>query len=889
MIALAWALPAFVLAVALAHPIRVLSGLIEWEPGGKVTVGGTGAVATLCAFGALAYWGGMVGLVTGGGGVTSVIEPPVDPFEYDPPSAPAINALIPLDTSNVKVNATSFSGDQDDTLDSIQVQLDTAGGGFGTPLIDAKTATATQRSDTLTDNANLSETAVYDVRWRDHGTNGGWSAWSATASYTNSLKPGQITDLSVTAASGTGLTFGWSTVHNGLGDVAFHNWRCKNITGDTASWSWGGTQEFEGQFFDSLGTSVGESVSREVVDLLADNKYECGITAYRGEPGVDAVYGPVPTSPTHTAVGTTQSVEDWTFVGQESGSVAISTSDTVTLPGPPAENDIVFIVAGSDAGPISTNGQGVGSGQGYTYVHDGDLSENTGQISLKVMGSTPDTDVILTASATKRLAYAIQVWRGGDPNNPQDVSAVLTENLSSGYPDPGEVTTITDNALAVAVGILDDIDEESAVGAPTGYTNLLAKDSDEATNPSTDGATVMLASKIVTPAGTENPGAFTSSNATSNDWEAATVVLRRESDDPVAPSTPTLSLSATSDTSDIQMTGSGFDGQNQQHDSTQWRLDNNSDMSSPFFDATAATNLTSRLVTDNANLDADATYYGDVRYFASSTGWTSRSAIKSVVNSAPSEGHPNEPSGMTVFRDRPFTTSPLPATGTERFSLVEWDGHKEEIVTSGYEGTPPVSPPSVIALEYTQGQEAGAGSVQQGIDGDSDFIADTLYLQFQIQVPDSAAIHYPAGSKLFYIKNAKPHSGSGDKVFALMRGGGEDMLGTPKLNLQVQDNEEACGAFQNYSANVGSGSIPRGVWVELEFIFIANTPGVCNGEMHAWINGNKSHAVTGLGFQKAGLGQGFRAINWDAIWGGLGDPVPWTFYIYYDHFYWSGK
>jgi hypothetical protein len=221
------------------------------------------------------------------------------------------------------------------------------------------------------------------------------------------------------------------------------------------------------------------------------------------------------------------------LVGETSGSLAADATASPTLPGPPLEGDWVLVVCGTDAGLLTSAGTGIDTGQGYDYHLDEDLTENAMMVASKIMGSTPDTTVDLTAPqtpSTRRMAYAIQVWRGADPTTPMDVAPVLTENVSSGYPDAGSITPDTDGCLIFAIGTLDDIDEEGAVGEPSGYGDLLAKDTDEPTNPSTDGATVMIASKVLATAAAENPGAFTGTGSSS--WEAVALALRTAAANP---------------------------------------------------------------------------------------------------------------------------------------------------------------------------------------------------------------------------------------------------------------------------------------------------------------------------------------------------------------------
>jgi len=298
---------------------------------------------------------------------------------------------------------------------------------------------------------------------------------------------------------------------------------------------------------------------------------------------------------------------------------------------------------------------------------------------------------------------------------------------------------------------------------------------------------------------------------------------------PVAPSTPTLSLGATSDTSAIQMTSSGFDGQNQTHDSTEWRLDDNSDMSSPFHVTSSTVDKTSHLVTDNANLTGDVTYYGDVRYFASATGWTSRSAIKSVVNTAPpppgSGDHPNEPSGMTLYRE--WLGQSLTVTG--QWGEADTGPAKHSIVT---EGGLPSGNPALYRKTYPAGMTLdGAGTEFLFTAGDWMW-EERSYVSMWIR-PDSDWVGHPAGAnKVFYIEVNKAGGGKDFNFFFLMTGSGS---GTLKAAVELQNMFWCPGSSARFTSNA---TIPRGVWTQVEVLLTMNTPGNADGKVQTWINGN---------------------------------------------------
>lgn len=209
----------------------------------------------------------------------------------------------------------------------------------------------------------------------------------------------------------------------------------------------------------------------------------------------------------------------WTKVGETTFNIQDdSANHDVTLPGPPAEGDIVIYATASDG---AVSGGVVTSG--YTDLLTDHAATNPGRdCGYKVMGATPDT--IVTFNQTSGNEYAagiVQVWRGLDTTTPIDATPT-TATGASGMPDGPSFTTVTNGALVIVIGVIDDINIAASVGAPSGYSNLLAHDN---TSVPPDNACAMIASLEKATAGAENPGAFTA-GASSDEWAAVTFALR---------------------------------------------------------------------------------------------------------------------------------------------------------------------------------------------------------------------------------------------------------------------------------------------------------------------------------------------------------------------------
>lgn len=126
----------------------------------------------------LAFWGGSAVL---GGGDGGGVEPAPPPPSYEAPNTPTADVVVFAPTGDsARVVGTTFVGSLDDTHDSTQIQVDTAGGTFASPQYHNVSLGAV-----LTDTVLLTgdSGAVAKARMRYKGAEGGWSAWSDTVQF----------------------------------------------------------------------------------------------------------------------------------------------------------------------------------------------------------------------------------------------------------------------------------------------------------------------------------------------------------------------------------------------------------------------------------------------------------------------------------------------------------------------------------------------------------------------------------------------------------------------------------------------------------------------------------------------------------------------------------
>ena len=202
------------------------------------------------------------------------------------------------------------------------------------------------------------------------------------------------------------------------------------------------------------------------------------------------------------------------LVGATNFVVSENTTNDIAIPGSLVEGDLVIVAWANDVPQGATEGV-LTTG----YIAFGDYRANSGPscaIAYKVMSETPDASVSVSAITTKSSGV-VQVWRGQNATV-LDV-AVASQTGNPGMPNPKPITPVTEGALMLAVGWLDD-DDCADVTAPSGYSNLTFGNTGAGGDV---GSTTMIASKEWA-SGEEDPGAF---GGTGDDaWNTAVIAIR---------------------------------------------------------------------------------------------------------------------------------------------------------------------------------------------------------------------------------------------------------------------------------------------------------------------------------------------------------------------------
>ena len=187
-----------------------------------------------------------------------------------------------------------------------------------------------------------------------------------------------------------------------------------------------------------------------------------------------------------------------------------SGTESVSLPGTPAEDDVYIVAMSIDTAPGSYGSAAAAAG--WTSLYTSPSNSPASLVLLKRMTSSPDSSVSIERDGTNQSCIAIVQVKGVDTTTALD-AALVSADGGSGMPDAPSHTTATAGALRIATGHLDD--DTVASSTISGWTVLASGAPDSST---------MLAYKIAETAGADNPAAF--SGAGDDAWYATHFSLR---------------------------------------------------------------------------------------------------------------------------------------------------------------------------------------------------------------------------------------------------------------------------------------------------------------------------------------------------------------------------
>lgn len=260
-------------------------------------------------------------------------------------------------------------------------------------------------------------------------------------------------------------------------------------------------------------------------------------------------------------------------------------------------------------------------------------------------------------------------------------------------------------------------------------------------------------------------------------------------------------------------------------------------------------------------------------------------------------------SGIAAQIDAPVVSSPLGNPGslcskatacstliTERaFDCLmpaqcesDWDfaGNFQIVQDS----TAPVSSPNVGQITYAAGFVGGSGAANVY---PRSFSYRTLHVSIWIRFSENFQSHATGINKImhFFVNGL-------NRVFLQANGAdlalafGVQQLAAP---FDVGNGQVGTAAILPPNASSQLTTFTRGQWHRVDLILVANTPGVANGSVMAFLDGRKVNSYHGLMFVESG-GNGFwEGMNWNPTWGGTGDTVNQKMSMQIDHLILRGR
>jgi uncharacterized protein YjdB len=234
----------------------------------------------------------------------------------------------------------------------------------------------------------------------------------------------------------------------------------------------------------------------------------------------------------------------------------------------------------------------------------------------------------------------------------------------------------------------------------------------------------------------------------------------------------------------------------------------------------------------------------------------------------PPPGSYNEPAGMTVISQRPFSAMNEAGWADNGFTIVQ-------------DPTAPISPPNVMRATFPAGFVAGSAP---GLAYITTGNYHTMYIRFAAKLSTNWYGQASGFCKYFYEWVRDPND---EAFFFSSHGTGTAPL-DPYVILQGIVGSPG-GSFWNLAPNLApSARIIRGQWQIYEFVLTGNSAGQADGMVDWWLDG--VHVGHDTGIQWTTTATTFTEFDFRPVWGGIGPPnVPATQTMDWDDVYLSGK
>ncbi|MGH7532293.1 MAG: Ig-like domain-containing protein [Gemmatimonadales bacterium] len=267
---------------------------------------------------------------------------------------------------------------------------------------------------------------------------------------------------------------------------------------------------------------------------------------------------------------------------------------------------------------------------------------------------------------------------------------------------------------------------------------------------------------------------------------------------------------------------------------------------------------------------------GNLTVTAASGGKSGSASITVAVLAPPpqSGSWPNEPSGMTLYNDQPWST-----WGAWQLN----DNQSGNSILSTVSDAP-FSPSGVFEDIFPVGTPGGGGGISPGR---PDFYFPTSSMPTEVYVGLWAKLsnpyqpHSSGVQKLMYITD------NNDISFSALW---LEIYGTqaPMRVSMVDQFTVACPTVR-FDPNVTQTPINPGEWHRYEVDFkMASSPSANDGVMRVWVDGVLNISATNVCSLGAGSSR-LERVALSGMWGGAGDSKTEIDYLWYDHTRVSGR
>ncbi len=243
---------------------------------------------------------------------------------------------------------------------------------------------------------------------------------------------------------------------------------------------------------------------------------------------------------------------------------------------------------------------------------------------------------------------------------------------------------------------------------------------------------------------------------------------------------------------------------------------------------------------------------------------------------------PNEPPGFRTIAQVPFdgVASPLSALpeGLRLALPPEWEAIASEDLGVDVDVDAPGSPPYVGRATFPRGLGDGVSPIwmQRKIDA-SGF--RQIFVSFWFKLSDNWQGHATGVNKIgFAWMHGKPVL-----TFAAVGSGVGPLVS--QIRLQDVRYERA----RNLTSNMLPTPLKRGTWHRWEMLLVSNRPDMRDGEIRWWIDGALAGDYGNVVLAGPEEDDVWEIVTWRPVWGGRGDQVRQTMYMWMDDLYVSGE